>query len=180
MYLSVDVNCVYVSVYACTLCVCFHVCPFWGFIAPFCIPPFTHGTNTNRGLTAGECPSGSHGVFWPAFIFLCCYWKFASHLSDTLKTDPSSGESISGVWLLCNAPTVPSLILFLFKFLVFLFPVFFPLPLSSSSFGGPGPGQPSLPVLLGLLVCNSEWRLLCPLWRTPDNNKIADNAKDSF
>lgn len=83
---SVHENCVYVSVYVCTLCVCLHVREFWGFIVPFCIPPFTHRTNTNRGITAAECPSGSLGVLWPAFIFLCCYWKCSSHLSDTLKT----------------------------------------------------------------------------------------------
>lgn len=118
--------------------------------------------------------------FWLVWGLLSCFY-FSLLLLEVCKSpsltpwrhDPSSGESISGMWLLFNASTVPSLIFFLFKF-----PVFFPLLLSSSSLGGPG--QPSLPVLLCLLFCNSEWRLLCPLWRAPNNNKIADNAKDSF
>lgn len=109
MYVSVHVNCEYVSVHACILYVCFHVCTFWGFIAPFCIPLFTQRTNTNRGITAAESPSGCFDLL--LFFFVATGSVQVTSLTRW-RHDPSSGESISGMWLHFKASTVPSLIFF--------------------------------------------------------------------
>lgn len=106
VYVSVHVDCVHVSVHVCTgTCVCVCLCvAFWGFINPFCIPLSTEQYQ-QRHNSARVCPSGSHGVLWPVFNFLCCT-RPPWHPEDTKS---SSGESRSGVWLFFNALAVPSL-----------------------------------------------------------------------